>query len=263
VKRLIGRALFTATLSCSPWLALAADRIVTTQKPTEPQKDLFAIPRIAAPRDDAERKINAALTRLDTKVRTAAAECRKQGRGRGWWERNVSVPFKGPRFISYEITDNAFCGGAHPSIGTMAIVYDLATGSPVDWTALLPPPLTGKVALSTEMDGTRMVTLASKRLHDLYVELYRPKGGNPEVDAADEDCREAVVQAGNADPPAMKVWLDAKEGGLAVRFEVSHAMNACVDSVVVPTATLRQEGAAAALVDALDNAHRAEARTGR
>jgi len=245
---------FAATLSFLPGPVLAANRIVRTQAPAELQKDLAAMPRIAGPRDNAERKINTALARLDLNARKAAAECRTEG-GRSWWERNVSVPMKGPRFISYEITDNVFCGGAHPSIGTMAIVYDLVTGSPVDWTTLLPPTLTGTIALSKEMDGTKMVTLTSKRLHALYVERYRPKGGNAEVDAADEDCREAVAQARNGEPPAMTVWLDANEGGLAMRFEVSHAMHACVDDVVIPSATLRAEGATRTLIDALDKAH--------
>jgi hypothetical protein len=219
------------------------------------------MPRIAEPRDDAERKINAALARLDITVRTAAAECRNEGRRRSWWERNIAVPMRGPRFIAYQITDNTFCGGAHPSVGTMAIAYDLATGAPVDWTALLPPSLTGTVALSTEMDGTRMVTLSSKRLHALYLERYRPRESDANVDAADEDCREAVAHPrGNDDPPLMTVWPDAKEGGLAVRFEVAHAVQACVDDVVIPLATLRAEGAKPLLVEAIEKAHAAGAK---
>ena len=213
------------------------------------------MPRIAEPRDDAERKINAALARLDVSARKAAAECRKDGRGRGSWERNVAVPMAGPRFLAYEITDNAFCGGAHPNVGTMAIVYDLTTGSPVDWTALLPPSLTGKVALSTEMDGTRMLTLRAKRLHALYVERYRPKGGDPKVDAEDDECREVVEHPGGAEPPAMTVWPDAKEGGLGVRFEVAHAVQACIDDVVISAAVLRAEGATPVLVEAIEKAH--------
>jgi hypothetical protein len=237
--------------------AAAADRVVRVQSPPALQKDLDAMPRIAEPRDDAERKINAAIARLDTSARKAAAECRKEGRGRSWYERNVSVPMRGPRFIAYTITDNAFCGGAHPSVGTMAIVYDLATGSPVDWTALLPPSLTGTIALSTEMDGTKMVTLRSKRLHALYLERYRPQGNDSNVDAADEECREAVTRGESAEAPAITVWPDAKEGGLATRFEVAHAVQACVDDVVIPAATLRIEGAKTVLIEALEKAHSA------
>ena len=250
--------ILVATITMVGATAMAADRVVRVQSPPALHKDLGAMPRIAQPRDDAERKINAAIARLDANARKAAAECRKEGRGRGWWERNVAVPMTGPRFIVYAITDNAFCGGAHPSVGTMAIVYDLTTGSPVDWTALLPPSLTGTVALSTEMDGTKMVTLKSKRLHALYLERYRPKDGDSNADAADDECREAVARADSAEAPAMTVWPDAKEGGLVTRFGVAHAVQACVDDVVIPAATLRIEGAKTVLVDALEKAHAAQ-----
>ena len=236
--------------------AAAADRLVQVQSPPALQKNLGAMPRIAEPRDDAERKINVAIARLDSTVRKAAAECRNEGRGRSWWERNVAVPMRGPRFIAYAITDNAFCGGAHPSVGTMAIVYDLATGSPVDWTALLPPSLTGTVALSTEMDGTKMVTLKSKRLHALYLERYRPKGSEPKADAPDDECRDAVARV----EPAMTVWPDANAGGLALRFAVAYAVQACVDDVVIPAATLRAEGAKPVLLEAIEKAHAAQAK---
>lgn len=247
-----------AAVTVASSAATAADRVVRVQSPPGLHRDLGALPRIADPRDQAERKINAALARLDANARKAAAECRTEGRGRGSWERNVAVPMSGPRFVAYAITDNAFCGGAHPNVGTMAIVYDLTTGSPVDWTALLPASLTGTVALSTEMDGTKMVTLSSKRLHALYVERYRPKVGDPKVDAADDECREVVAHAESAEPPAMTVWPDAKEGGLAVRFEVAHAVRACIDDVVIPAATLRVEGAKAVLVDAIERAQAAQ-----
>jgi hypothetical protein len=42
--------------------------------------------------------------------------------------------------------------------------------------------------------------------------------------AADDvaNCKEAVQ--GAADPPAMMVWLDAKSGGLAVQYDLAHAV---------------------------------------
>jgi hypothetical protein len=231
--------------------------MVRVQSPPDVAKDLGAMPRVVPARDEAERKINSAVARLDSSARKAAAACRKEGRGRSWWERSISVSMRGPRFISYDITDNVFCGGAHPSVGTMAIVYDLTTGAPVDWSALLPPSLTGKVALSMEMDGTRMVTLASERLHALYLAQYRPRTGDPKVDASDDECREAIAQAGDGEAPAMTVWPDAREGGLAIRFELPHAVQACVDEVVIPLAALREEGANRVLVDSIEKAHAA------
>ncbi|ACL58590.1 hypothetical protein [Methylobacterium nodulans] len=236
-------------------LAEAGDGPVRLQVPADLAKGLAALPRIAAPRDAAEEAINAALARLDAKARKAAAECRKESGGRGSWERTVAVAMRGPRFLSYAITDSAFCGGAHPNAGTMAIVYDLVSGAPVDWTTLLPPALTGQVALATGMDGTRMVTLASRRLHALYLAGYRPKTDSPKAEAAeDAACREAVA-SGFDTPPAMMAWLDAREGGLALSFDLPHAVQACADAVVIPTAVLRQEGAKPLLLQAVEAAH--------
>ncbi len=51
------------------------------------------------------------------------------------------------------------------------------------------------------------------------------------------------------------VWLNAKEGGLAVQFDLIHAIQAYADEVVIPVATLRTEGTQAVLVDAIEAAH--------
>jgi hypothetical protein len=212
------------------------------------------MPQIVEPADDAERRINAALQRLDAAVRKAAATCKAEGGPNSSWERGVDATMRGPRFLSLTITDSVYCGGAHPNASTMSIVYDLTTGAPVDWTTLLPPALTGTVSLATGADGTRMVTLASKRLYALYLKGYRPRTGNRKVDADDKECRDAVAGADGPGPPAMMAWLDAKAGGLAVQFDLPHAVQACADPVVIPAATLRQEGAKPLLTDALEAA---------
>ncbi|MGH1574475.1 hypothetical protein ACRAWG_32300 [Methylobacterium sp. P31] len=235
--------------------AWAADRLVVLKTPTDLAPGLAAMPQIEAPMDDAERQINAALKRLDAKVRKAALQCKTEGGAHSSWERSVETPMRGPRFVSFAIHDSFFCGGAHPNSGTMAIVYDLATGAPVDWTTLLSPSLTGSVTLQEGADGTKMVTLASRRLHALYLQLYRPKTGDPRADGDDEACREAVADTSSGGPPAMMAWLDAEAGGLAVQFDLAHVVQACADAVVIPTATLRREGAQPVLIDALEAAH--------
>lgn len=109
---------------------------------------------------------------------------------------------------------------------------------------LLPPSLTGKVELMQQTDGSRMVTLSSQHLYAILLAAYdRQRDDDPE-------CK-AVRLTGDSGPPAMTVWLDAKRGGLAVQFDLAHAVQACADSVVIPTATLRTEGARPALLDAL------------
>jgi hypothetical protein len=158
----------------------------------------------------------------------------------------------GPRYLSLVIADDAFCGGAHPNATTMAIVYDLRTGAPVDWTRLLPAALTGRVALARGMDGTRMVTLDSARLHELYLKGY----GATEL-GTDPQCLDAVsAPNGQASAPSM-VWLDAARGGLAVQFDLAHVVQSCANPVVIPAATLRAEGADPGLVAAIEAARRA------
>lgn len=229
----------------------AADRVVSLAAQPALKPGLAAMPQIDSPADDAERRINAALRRLDGPVRKAARACRAEGRTHSSWTRTVRTPMRGPGFLSLEIVDDVYCGGAHPDVSLMAIVYDLETGAPVDWTALLPPTLTGKIALAAGADGTEMVTLASKRLHALYLERYRPRAADPKKDDANKDCREAVTETSDGEPPSMMAWLDAEAGGLAVQFDLAHVVQACADTVVIPTAVLRREGAKPVLTDAL------------
>ncbi|MBE7246128.1 MAG: hypothetical protein INR63_14365 [Actinomycetospora chiangmaiensis] len=237
--------------------AWSADRTVSLQARPDLKPGPAAMPQIEAPVDEAERRINAALRRLDGKVREAARACRAEGGAHSSWTRSIRTPMRGPRFLSIAITDDTFCGGAHPNVSTMSIVYDLTTGTPVDWTTLLPGSLTGKVVLATGADGTRMVTLSSKALHALYQKFYRRGPADPKREGDDAACREAVAETSLGEPPAMMAWLDAKAGGLAVQFDLIHAVQACADPVIIPTDTLRCEGAQPVLIDALEAAHRA------
>ena len=237
--------------------ARAADRPVNLQNPPPVAKEVMAMPLIADPADDAELRINAALKRLDANLRKDIAGCKLNDGTPGHWSREVEATMRGPGYLSFVIRDNPFCGGPYPSAGTMSIVYDLRTGAPVDWTRLLPPALTGKVALATGMDGTKMVTLASRRLYSLYLAGYDSAIRMPGTDIADEDraaCKEAVRET--AGPPGMMVWLDAKSGGIAVQYDLVHAVQACALPVVIPVAALRANGADPALLEAIEAAHK-------
>jgi hypothetical protein len=245
----LGALLANATVPAN-----AADRIVQLRL-RQVVPDIGALPRIVEPVDDAERQINAAVARLDAHVRKAAQTCKAEGGVNAFWDRGVRTPMRGPRFLSYVINDSMSCGGPHPNSGTTAIVYDLTTGAPVDWTTLLPPALSGKVALETQADGTKMVTFSSKRLHTLYLQAYRRKTGKQADDVEDKECRQAVTETFSGEPPAMTVWPDAETGGLAVEFDLVHAVQACAETVVIPTSTLRREGVQAVLTDAIDAAH--------
>jgi hypothetical protein len=223
--------------------ALAADRAVHLVVPPPVHKDIAAMPQIADPADDAERRINTALKRLDRSVLKASRDCKGDG-----WERSVEAPMRGPGFLSLTVTDSVFCdGNAHPDSGTFSIVYDLATGKPVDWTQLLPASLTGTVALEEQGDGSKIVTLASKRLFELYLAGYRA-GEAPSSDL--DECRQAFLNTAGDGPPGMMVWLDAKAGGLAVQVSLPHVEKACEEPVVIPATVLRAEGAQPALLKA-------------
>ena len=235
--------------------ARASDSTLQLQNPPPVAKDAAAMPRIASPSDDAERRINAALKRLDANLSKAIRACRGKDSGSDDWVRKVEPTMRGPRYLSYVIRDMSFCGAPYPPIGTMSIVYDLETGTPVDWTRLLPPSMTGKVGLTEGMDGTRIVTLASPRLFSLYLSGYDRAIRMPGNDIAAEDlatCREAVQDEAN---PPMMVWLDAKSGGLAVQFDLIHAVQVCALPVVIPVEVLRANGVNAALLDAIAAAH--------
>lgn len=238
----------------------AAEHVVRLETPPEIAKDLSSYPRIADPVDAAEKKINAAVARLDAKVRTAVAECRSEAANDRKkdvsWERSVDVPMRGPRYISFVITDNSYCGGLHPNVATMAIVYDLTTGNPIDWSAVLPPSSTGKLELSEGMDGTKMIALSGKALFDAYLKRYRPRAPGSKQDE-DVDCREAVTTYGdNGGRPLMMAWLDARQAALVVYFDLAHVVQACTEQVAIPVADLRKAGAKPLLVEAIEAAHR-------
>jgi hypothetical protein len=226
----------------------AADRHVHLRVPPPVRQNVASMPQIIDPADAAESRINAALGQLDATVRKAANDCKDADNKPGYWERTIDVPMRGPGFISFLITDSVDCGGAHPNVSTMSIVYDLRSGTPVDWTQLLPASLTGTPALQQGADGTRMITLASQRLFELYLAEYG------KLSTADADCRQVIADSGSSAPPAMMAWLDAKAGGLAVQFDLPHAVQACALPVVIPLATLRAEGAQPALLDAVQQA---------
>jgi hypothetical protein len=203
------------------------------------------MPQIIDPVDAAETRINAALSRLDANVRKGVEECNLLDPKFGTWERSIDVPMRGPGYLSFVITDLTACGGAHPNTSVMSIVYDLRTGTPVDWTQLLPASLTGTLALQEGQDRTKMVTLASQRLFELYVAGYH--AANPD----DPDCGGAIEDSGRNGPPGMMAWLDANVGGLALQFDLFHAMEACSRPVVIPVSTLSAEGVQPELLESI------------
>ena len=213
------------------------------------RSNVAAMPEILTPRDAAEHAINTALRFLDAKVRLASAPHPETCPG-GSYTRGVSATMRGPGFLSFLVTDEIDCG-AHPSVEIRSIVYDLKTGKPVDWNKLLPAAYVEGAPDSAAGETVEpVITAASKRLYELYLAGY-PKD-------QDADCEQTVRDAGtDTGPPPMTLWLDAKGDGLAVRFDLPHAVQACAEAVTISTETMHADGADQFLTDAIDAAHRA------
>jgi hypothetical protein len=223
-------------------LLFAADEPVVLKPSALVAKDVAAFPRLAAS-DAVAQKINQALARRDAQVKSTARDCPGGG-----WSRSVSVAMRGPRYLALVARDSWDCGGAHPDAAALVLVYDLSTGSPVNWARLLPPGIIQAATLDTAGDGTPIGVIQSKALQDYYVKARISNQKDP----LDPDCKDVVTD------PALKfnLWPDAAAGGLALEPEgLPHVVLACGDSVVVPLADLRKMGVQAGLVDAIETAH--------
>ena len=205
-----------------------------------------ALPRIINPVTDSSRRINAALNRADARLRAAAESCKAAGGRDAQWDRTVTVPMAGPGYLSVLVADSVSCGGAHPDADVFALVYDLRNGTPVNWARLLPEAVAGTMALDDAADGSKIGTVNSAKLHELYAERY--PANDPPADRA--TCLEAMATA------AFIVWPDAAIGGLVIEPEgLPHAVQACAEPVAIPLATLSALGVAAPLTDAIEAAH--------
>lgn len=225
-------------------LALAAKVVLIAPSPVA--RGIAAFPRVVRPVGPATRHINAAVARLDARARQAARDCRADSVNPVSWTRSIETPMRGPAFLSYVVSDEFDCGGAHPSASHAAFVYDLATGTPVDWVALLGARLAGTPTLTTGPDGVRTVALDSPRLRALYAARYDAVARAQEVPV---ECLGDAGADGFIQP--MFAWLDARAKALIVQFDLNHAMQACSVPVAIPVAVLQREGASARLVAAL------------
>jgi hypothetical protein len=191
-------------------------------------------------------KINAAFRHDEDLVRGAAAECRRAAQNStanpapvDAWTRTVQVTMRGPRYLSVLVLDSNECGGAYPNSGlAMPLVYDLASGAPVNWIKLL--PLGATATLDTSLDGNRVGLVHWRELS------RRLKA------ASNVDCRAAVT---DEDDIGFLLWLDARSAMLrAVPGTFPHAIQACAATVQVKAAELRALGVSDDLVAALAEA---------
>ena len=90
-------------------------------------------------------KVNAALRHEQASADAAAVQCQQDFHEQTHrkppadvWQRYVEVTFKGPRYLGRVAADEFNCGGPHPDHDQMPFVFDLTTGSPVNWVKLFP-----------------------------------------------------------------------------------------------------------------------------
>lgn len=227
----------------------AADVPVQLKPSPDIATKIAAFPRLVAATDDkAAQRINQALDKRDASARQMRKDClaNVDKPEDADYERRIWVTMRGPRYLSFLASDNEDCGGAHPDASDMALVYDLATGAPVNWQRLLPKAMVQSVSTDNVVDGTLVGFVTSKTLQALW--LKAENAANP----IDADCKDVLT-----DPDLkLTVWPDAKQDGLAVEpGDLPHVVLACADTVVIATATLRPLGVDSGLLDAIDTAH--------
>lgn len=203
-------------------------------------KSIAAFPQIAAPDSDgAAKRINLALAQLDKKFLEAAAGCGKYNA-----QRQVETTLAGARFLSLVTRDSWFCG-AYPDDDRLAMVFDLKSGRPVNWPALLPKSLSIVGTSDSYFDGTKIGMIGSKKLAKLYRDVVK---SNPSA----EEC-DSLLEMSDL---TFQAWPDAAAGGIALHpSDLPHASKVCAITAVVSTATLRRMGADTALLDDIDIMH--------
>lgn len=220
------------------------------------RKGVDAWPLIAHPSTPAEQSVNAILNRLNERMAKALRDC--DGNYRDWakqvdqpmtgnnaveddWNRTITVTMAGPRFLSMVATDSfVFCGGAHPDSDTLAMVFDLTTGRPVNWMNLIAKSANASVYSDSISDGSTVGALIVPALRDLTLAH------------ADGDCKEAFQN-----PQAFQLWPDAKSGTLTAEpFDLPHVVAACAADLKLTPDQARKLGFDDTLLSAITEAHR-------
>jgi len=238
-----------ATLALALGLAATsaqAETLAFTQPPAL-AKGMPALPHIAAPANPATARINAALTKVDASWRAFLRDCHQQAGKDFDMERSNQVAMRGPGYFAVTIGYSYDCGGAHPDGGSIALVYDLSTGRPVNWAQLLPKALVDSSSTDSAGDGTTIGLITSKTLQKIYV--------REALAHADAETRKDCADTLSQDGLTFQVWPDAKAGGLMLQPNLPHVVMACGDPQVISVPTLKRLGVAAPLLSAIETAH--------
>jgi hypothetical protein len=224
---------------------------------TVPQlrKGVDAWPLVQSPDVPAAKRVNANLTRLNKRLANALRECdasyqewakdagkhaKSDDSASGQWERQVQVTMSGPRYLSLVASDSYFCGGAHPEDQTIAMVFDMTTGAPVNWLAHIAKSAGASSFAGSLSGGTAVGALTLRGLQALATAN------------AEEDCKGEFD-----DPQPFLIWPDAKNGVLVAEpFGLAHAVARCASDTLLTIEQARKLGFDDSVLNAIDEAHR-------
>lgn len=249
-------ALFPAGRGAGQSREMASSGTVSVEPIHELRKGVDAWPLIVSPNDVAAQRVNAVLTELNLKLAKSLTDCDANyiasAKAEGFelkgkdsaandWERKIQVTMTGPRFLSIVATDDfVFCGGNHPDSDRNAMVFDLSSGSLVDWGKLIAK----SAGASSELGSGGKGGIAPL--------VFFPALEKINLEAADKDCKDAFR---NAQP--FLIWPDARRGALVIQAgDMFHAVQACADEIPLTMEQARQLGFDEDLLSAIKDAHR-------
>ena len=266
MKRLIAALLcslvpsvaFAAAQSASPKVSEAPQPAALAPFQVEAvrqvRKGVDLWPLIVNPVTPAELRVNKTHSLLNRRLGTALTGCdasaledmKQNGKiPKGYnpatedWSRKVQVTMVDPRFLSVVESEDYDCGGAHPDSGQMALVFDMTTGSPVNWVLQVPKSAGASAYTDNTMDGSKMGALILPALRPMAVA------------AAVDDCKEAF-----SDAQSFQIWLDAKRGTVVAQaFGLPHAGAECAQEINLTIDQARKMGFSETILIALEQAH--------
>ncbi len=220
------------------------------------RKGIDAWPLILHANDAALKRVNAILQEMNQKLALALKDCdtnyaawaqevgdasKGKGGAAGDWERKVEVTMTGPRFVSVVATDTfIFCGGAYPDSDRIAMVFDMATGDPVDWTAMIAKSASASSLADSGYDGTNFVVLLLPGLEKINL-----ASASPECKGA-FDYQQMFV-----------IWPDAqKEQLVAIASGLPHVVSGCEQEIHLTMEQIRALGFDETIIGSIESAHR-------
>jgi hypothetical protein len=218
------------------------------------RKGVDAWPLIANPATTAERRVNASLTLLNNGLQSSLRDCDAgalaekkqtgtvetgQDPAEDDWEREVKVTMTGPHFLSMVATDDTFCGGAHPNSDTIAMVFDMTTGTLVNWVDLVAKSAGATANGDTASGGSSIGALVLPALQKINIA------------AASAECKDAFD-----DPQPFLLWPDAEHGTLvAEATDLPHVVQGCAEEIPLTIEQARKLGFDESLLSAIAQAH--------